>query len=101
MNSIKRIVKVTIEKEIEIELTPSMFGGMTEEEFIAQWRKSLWDIDSIDDVVTHAASLAADGGIGGLYDGLGLINNHDSTYPRVPDVKVRIIEENSDAEILK
>ena len=99
-NPIKKTVRVTIEKEIEIELMPSMFGDMTEEQFIAEWRKSLWEIKSMDDVVIHAAVMAASYGNGMTHAGIGLVDFHHATYPRVPDVKFREICEDIETEIL-
>lgn len=99
-NTIKKTVRVTIEKEIEVELTPAMFGPFTEAEFIAEWQKSLWPIEGMDDVVKHAALMAATYGSGYTLDGLGLIGFHDMTYPRVPDVKFREISEDTETEIL-
>lgn len=100
MESIKRTVRVTIEKEIEIELMPSMFGGMTEGEYLAEFRKGLWDVDSIEDVVKYAARMAAYFGGGMQHDGLGLLDAHFSTHPRVPDVKFREISDESEEEIV-
>ncbi|MCE5180499.1 MAG: hypothetical protein LLG15_01735 [Betaproteobacteria bacterium] len=100
MESIKRTVRVTIEKEIEIELTPEMFGGMTEEEYLSDFREGLWDVESIDDVVKYAARMAAYHGGGMQHDGLGLLDFHLSTYPRVPDVKFRELMDECEEEIL-
>lgn len=100
MEPIKRTVRVVIEKEIEIELMPSMFGGMTEEEYLADFRKGLWDVDSIDDVVKYAARMAAYYGGGMQHDGLGLLDAHYSTHPRVPDVKFRDISDECEEELL-
>jgi len=99
MEPIKRTVRVVIEKEIEIELMPSMFCDMTEEEYLADFRKVLWYVDSIDDVVKYAARMAAYYG-GGMHDGLGLLNAHYSTHPRVPDVKFRDISDECEEELL-
>lgn len=100
MESIKRVVRVTIEKEIEVELMPSMFGPLTEAEYLAEFRKTFWDVDSIDDVVKYAARVAATGGEGSQHDGLGLVGHHTSSYPRVPDVKFREISDEYETEIL-
>ena len=97
----KRIVMVVIEKDIEVELMPSMFGPMTKAEYIAEFSKYLWDIDSLDDVIKYAARVAADGGIGGNHDGLGLVDHYFSDYPRVPDVKIRTISEEIETEIIE
>ena len=100
MEAIKRTVRVTIEKEIEIELMPSMFGGDTEAEFLESFRKSLWEVESIEDVVKYAARMAAYHGGGMSHDGIGLLDWENSTYPRVPDVKFREIDDDCEEEIL-
>lgn len=100
MESIKRVVRVTIEKEIEIELTAAFFGGMTQEEYLAEFRKGLWDVDGIEDVMKYAARMAAYYGGGVQHDGLGLLSEHHSTYPRVPDVKFRELADECDEEII-
>ncbi|MFA6903370.1 MAG: hypothetical protein WC236_09830 [Gallionellaceae bacterium] len=100
MISIKRTVRVVIEKEIEIELTPSVFGKMTQDDYLSEFRRSLWDVDGIDDVVTYAARMAATDGNGYQHDGIGMVGYFESTYPRVPDVKFRTISENYEEEIV-
>jgi len=100
-NPLKKTVRVTIEKEIEIELMPSMFGDMTEEQFLAEWRKSLWQIEGMDDVIKQAAVMAACYGAGMTHDGLGLVDYDHATYPRVPDVKFREVSEDIETEILQ
>lgn len=100
MTTIKRTVRVTIEKEIEIELTPAVFGGMTEEQYLFEFRKGLWHVDGIDDVAAYAAGLAATNCSGHEFDGIGLLGEVDSTYPRVPDVKFNILAENFETEIV-
>lgn len=82
-----RTLKVTIEKEIKIELTDSMFGGMSHDEYVAEFKAGLWDIDGIDDIFKYAAEMAAMYGSGHDHDGLGLLSTSHSTYPRIPDVK--------------
>lgn len=98
-NPIKKTVRVTIEKEIEIELTPTFFGDMSEEQIIAEWNKSLWPIEGMDDVIKHAAVMAATYGDGHTLDGLGLLGGFDTTYPRIPDVKFREIYEDIETDI--
>lgn len=100
MEPIKRTVRVTIKKEVEIEIMPSMFGGMSEEEYLAEFRKGLWEVESMDDVVKYAARMAVYYGGGSQHDGLGLLGAHYSTHPRVPDVKFREISDESEEEIL-
>lgn len=99
METIKRTVKVIIEKEIEVELMPSMFGGMTPEEYLAEFRKGLWHVDSFDDIAKYAARMTAlyDEG---EYEGLGLLADRESTYPRVPDVKFKVIDDFTEATIV-
>lgn len=99
MESIKRTVRVTIEKEFKIELMPSVFGEQTEIEYLALFCKDLWKVESIDDVVKYAAICAATGGIGCQHDGIGLVEySHFSTPP--PDVKVTEIYDEREAEIV-
>lgn len=98
-NTFKKTVRVTIEKEIAIELMPSMFGDFTEEQFINQWRKGLWEIKGIDDVVKFAACMAAIYGEG-THDGIGFLAYDHTTIPRVPDVKFNVINEDVETEIL-
>lgn len=100
MTTIKRTVRVTIEKEIEIELTPAVFHGMSEEEYLAEFCKGLWDVDGIDDVVKYAAEIAATCGSGYQHDGLGLLAYSHSTFPRVPDVKFNELSNEVETEII-
>ncbi|MGY3895841.1 hypothetical protein [Aeromonas enterica] len=100
MESIKRRVRVTIEKELEIELTPAVFGSQTEAEYLTSFRHDLWDVSSIEDVVTYAASMAAHYGAGMEHDGIGLIGAPHSTYPRVPDVKFHEVSCETETEII-
>ena len=96
--SIVKKVRVTIEKEIRIEMTPAMFGGMSVDEYLAEFRKGLWHVSSIDDVAKYAAGLAATNGGGVEWDGIGLLNNGD--HPRAPDVRFEIIEDEVETEVL-
>lgn len=41
MEAMRKTVRVTIEKEIEIEFTPAVFGNMTVEEYLAEFNRSL------------------------------------------------------------
>lgn len=95
----KCTVRVTIEKEIEVELTPSVFHNMTEQEYLDEFRKGLWHVDSMDDVVKYAAEMAACTGSGYNHDGLGLVAYDHTTYPRVPYVKFREIDSYVESEI--
>ena len=96
----KRTIIVRIEKELEIELMPSVFGNMTEAEYLESFCKDLWKVESMDDVIKYAARAAATGGEGYQVDGLGLIGSYLSRHPRVPDVKVREISEDVETEIV-
>lgn len=71
MTTIKKTVRITIEKEIEIELTPAVFDGMSVEEYLEEFKKGLWDVASIDDVIKYAARMAAYYGGGMQHDGIG------------------------------
>lgn len=100
MEQTKRNVKVTIEKEFEIEFTPALLNGMTEEEYLTDFRKGLWHVDSMDDIYEYAARMAAYYGGGMQHDGLGLLSESGSTYPRVPDVKFREVYDECETEIV-
>lgn len=64
---IKRTVKVTIEKEIEVTF-PAEWGSA---ENIADWSRGLWKIDGVDDIAKFAARMAAYYGSGTSHDGIG------------------------------
>lgn len=100
MTIYKKVLRVTIEKEIEIELTPTLLGEETEQEFLAGFSRAMWEVDSMDDIFKYAAEMAAKFGSGLEHDYLGLLSAHYSTYPRVPDVKFREITDDCDVEIL-
>lgn len=73
---------------------------MTLDEYLTEFRKGLWNVDSIDDVVKYAARMVASHGGGMQYDGLGLIDEKSSTYPRIPDVKFNEIYSECEEEII-
>jgi len=100
--AIKRTVRVTITKEIEVEFPPEFFSKykLTQEQYLAEFNKSMWKVDGMDDVAMYAARMAATGGIGREEDALGLINHSDSTHPRKGDVLVREIDEDLETEII-
>lgn len=100
-DSMKRKVRVTITKEIEIELTPAVFGDMSQEQYLEEFRKGLWKIEGIDDVFIYAAEMAAQYGGGHQHDGLGLLSEHDSAYPRVPDTKFYVMDEDTESEFIE
>lgn len=107
--AIKRTVRVTIEKVIEIEFTQELFrvfdnGNeryLSVDEYLHEFRKSLWNVDNIDDVAKYAAKMAADGCIGMELDGLGLLNDRHSLYPRKGDVLAKVCDEDVETEIIQ
>lgn len=96
----KKTIRVTIEKELEIELMPSVLGEMTEAEYLAAFCEDLWKVESMDDVIQYAARAAATGGEGYQHDGIGLIGSYLSSDPKI-DVKVREISEDIETEIIE
>lgn len=100
MQMINRKVRVTIEKEIEIEMKPGVFDDMTQEEYLDEFRRGLWHVDGIDDVVKYAACMAATNGSGYEHDGIGLLGYSTTTHPRIPDVKFEILFEDCEAEFI-
>ena len=97
----KRKVRVTIVKEIEVELTPAVFGEMSQEQYLQEFRSVLWHVDGIDDVFKYAAQMIATCGGGYSHDGLGLVDSSNSTYPRAPDVKADVLDEEVEAEFFE
>lgn len=83
MSDLVRTYRVTITKEIRIEL-PARFS---DPELIREWSEALWPIEDAEDIAQHAAEMAAKGFGGYELDGLGLLGPAYSKYPRVPDVK--------------
>lgn len=100
-SAMKRIVRVTIIKEIEIELTPAVFGPMTQDEYLKEFNDHLWNIDGIDDIFKYAAAMTAHHGGGLTHDGLGLLDWQHSTYPRVPDVKFKVLTDETEEELVE
>lgn len=100
MSNFKRTVRVVIEKEIEVEFMPSMLGDMTAEQFLSEFNESLFEVRSLDDVAMYAARMAAYFGGGFNHDGIGLLDTVSATYPRVPDVKYRVLSDDAETEII-
>lgn len=100
MGNLKKTIRVTIEKTIQVELTPAMFGGMSEADYLAEFRKSLWHVGSLDDVFMYAARAAATGGIGREHDGLGLLKARQALYPRTGDVLAEEVDTHIDCHIM-
>jgi hypothetical protein len=90
----KKKIRVTIEKEIEIELPDNMLTP----EYQAEFERSMWPYRNDDELFFYAAEMAARYGSGMQQDGLGLLSDKHSTYPRVPDVKFDITYENVESE---
>lgn len=88
-------VRVSVEMEVEINLSQTL-GDMSEENFLAEWRKSLWEVDSLDDIYKHAAEMVAAGFKGYHLDGLGLLSGYASESGTV----FRIIDEHTESEIV-
>ncbi|MDT0355669.1 hypothetical protein RJO15_07830 [Herbaspirillum huttiense F1] len=96
----KRVVRVTITKEIEVELTPTVLGPMTEEQYLAEFNAGLFPVESMDDVIKYAGEMAARYGGGVSHDGLGLVGEHYVTTAKVPDVKFRELDEEVEVELI-
>lgn len=96
----KRKVRVTITKEIEVELTPAVFGEMSQEQYLQEFRSGLWHVDDIDDVFRYAAEMLASYGGGYSHDGIGLVDSSGSTHPRAPDVKADVVDEDIETELM-
>ena len=98
-NPMIRTVRVTTIKEIRVELTPAVFGGMSEKQYLEELRQGLWDVEGMDDIFQYAARMAAIGG-GCQHDALGLVSESHTRYPRVPDVKFDVLDEDVETEII-
>lgn len=96
MPIIKKKVKVVREMEIEIELPDGFFGDRTEKEFIKEWCEGLWDVDSVDDIIIHAAEMVCDGMNGHNLDGLGMLVRQGSEG----DTKFKIINDEFESEVI-
>lgn len=98
---ITRTVRVTVTKDVTVTINPSMFFGMSVEEYLAEFRKGLWGVESIDDVATYAAKMGADSGHRRQEDGLGWIGATSFYRPEPLDVAVDVLYEDVETEILK
>lgn len=81
----KRLVQVTITKEIEIEIMPSVFGPMTEAEYLAEFSQSFFKVGSLDDIFKYAAVTAAQYG-NGECEGLGFLGERGMVFAKAVDV---------------
>lgn len=95
---IKRTVRVTITKVLEVEF-PAEWGS---DENIADWRRGLWDIDGVDDIAKFGARMAATGSEGHSEDGIGLVGQRGFTYRggKTPDFFFKATDEDSVEEII-
>lgn len=100
METIKRKLRVTIEKDIEIEIMPSMFYGMSEEEYLKEFREGLWHVDGIDDVVKFAAKVAAVDGRGPTYDGIGRLEVKHMKDSEEAEVYFEVLSSDIEAEFI-
>ncbi len=94
---LKRIVRVTIEKEIEIEFPE----GFADPRYLHQFSNGLFDVDSLDDVFVYAAKLAAIDGGGVSWDGIGFLGMKDVIYSKEPDVTFDILSVNIEEEFIQ
>ena len=100
MEAVNRRVRVTAEYEVDITFPAEFFSRYEQDHavelYLADFRKGLWDVESIDDVALYAARMAALNG-GGQYDGLGRLA---PDYSHDADVKFVIVDEEFDSEII-
>jgi len=94
-------VRVTIIKELELEFTEQFLGGMTEEEYLKEFSRSLWPVDEMEDVIKYAASMAATCGGGYSHDGLGLLVQKGGFSSRPPAVIFDELDEEIEEEMLE
>lgn len=93
------LVRVTIEKEIKVYLPKSF----TEEKYLNEFKRFLWDIDGVDDVAKYAARMVAYFCTGMEHDGIGLLQTKGGNYPRPAgpyDVEIEEISDDCEAEII-
>ncbi len=94
--SLKKKILVTITKEILVEIPDEMLT----DENIEEWNTSLWTINGGDDIAKYAAEITAHHDGGGNFDGIGVLGRYDSIYLPAPDVKFKILYEETEADIL-
>lgn len=87
MAALKKRVLVTITHEIDIEIPEQFFDGMTEDQFIDEWSKGLWEIDSLDEVFKGAAVHIATRSDGIDLDGYGVIRHKDSSVLKDNEIR--------------
>jgi hypothetical protein len=97
VETIKRTVRVTITKVVEVEL-PAAWGSA---ENIADWSRGLWHINGIDDIAKFAARMAAVDCEGTDIEGIGLLGQRDLTYGgKAADVIFKETDEYYEEEII-
>jgi len=100
VETIKRKLRVTIEKDIEIEIMPSMFIDMTEDEYLKEFSRSFWEVDSIDELIKFAANVAAVHG-SGEEEGLGKLEaKHMKDFVKTADIYFDEISSDIEAEFI-
>lgn len=102
MSTFKRTVRVTVEKTLEIELTPAVFGGLTEAEYLDAFRRQLWPVRDLGDVACYAAEVGANPALlGQESDGLGLVTDADVDSSKKGAVLIREIERRLTSEVIE
>lgn len=96
MQNIVKTVRVTIEKEVKITITPKLFGPLTQEKYLEEFCSGLWEVEGMDDIVQYAARMAAEYGSGYSHDGLGKLGKEYEN----PDVIFDVLYEDTDTEII-
>lgn len=95
----KKTVQVTITKEFEIELTPEILDGESEGHYLAHYSRYFHKVESMDEILEYAStSYALFGEM--FLEGVGRIGMHYSTYPDIPVVKIRELDEDVEFEVL-
>ena len=93
---IKRKIRVTITKEIEVTLSNDVESPELQE----AWKKDLWHIDGVDDIAKYAAEMAAIHGSGYEHDGIGLLGYSHIQFPRKPDAFFELLHEDTEVDLI-
>lgn len=96
----KKLVQVVITKEFEIELTPELLDGESEEEYLKNYSRYFHQVDSMNDILEYASTRYAEFGEMFL-EGVGRIGMHYSTYPDIPVVKIKDVDIDYEFEVLE
>lgn len=92
----KKTVRVTIEKEIEIDIPDHMLTP----EYKADFESGLWKYEDENELFTYAARMAAGQG-DGHYEGLGFLGYRLAQYIATPDVRFEILYDDLETEVLE